>query len=50
MLYKNKPPFSSKINLKTGGQKKKISLDFNFPSIELLEKPKTDKPKTKSLK
>ena len=37
---KNKPSFSSKINLKTAGQKKKISLDFNFPSIELLEKPK----------
>ena len=31
---------SSGINSKSVEQKKKISLDFNFPSIELLEKPK----------
>jgi S-DNA-T family DNA segregation ATPase FtsK/SpoIIIE len=31
---------SSRINSKTIEQKKKVSLDFNFPSIELLEKPK----------
>jgi S-DNA-T family DNA segregation ATPase FtsK/SpoIIIE len=31
---------SSRINSKTVEQKKKVSLDFNFPSIELLEKPK----------
>ena len=37
---KNKPSLSSKMNSKSAGQKKKISLDFNFPSIELLEKPK----------
>ena len=28
------------MNSKSAGKKKKISLDFNFPSIELLEKPK----------
>ena len=37
---KNKSSLSSKMNSKSAGQKKKISLDFNFPSIELLEKPK----------
>ncbi len=37
---KKKPISSSKISLKNEEQKKKISLDFNFPSIELLEKPK----------
>ena len=37
---KKKPSLSSKTNSKSAGQKKKISLDFNFPSIELLEKPK----------
>ena len=31
---------SSRINSKTVEQKKKVSLDFNFPSIELLENPK----------
>ena len=37
---KKKPLSSSRINPKDAEQKKKISLDFNFPSIELLEKPK----------
>ena len=37
---KKKPLSSSRINSKTVEQKKKVSLDFNFPSIELLEKPK----------
>ena len=37
---KKKPISSSKVSLKNEEQKKKISLDFNFPSIELLEKPK----------
>ena len=35
-----KPSLSSKINPTSTGKKKKLSLDFNFPSIELLEKPK----------
>ena len=37
---KKKPSLSSKTNPTSAGQKKKLSLDFNFPSIELLEKPK----------
>ena len=37
---KKKPLSSNRINTKDAEQKKKISLDFNFPSIELLEKPK----------
>ena len=35
-----KPLLSSKTNSRSAGKKKKSSLDFNFPSIELLEKPK----------
>ena len=35
-----KPSLSSKTNPTSAGKKKKLSLDFNFPSIELLEKPK----------
>ena len=35
-----KPLLSSKTNSTSAGKKKKSSLDFNFPSIELLEKPK----------
>ncbi len=35
-----KPSLSSKTNPTSTGKKKKLSLDFNFPSIELLEKPK----------
>ena len=35
-----KPSLSSKTNSTSAGKKKKSSLDFNFPSIELLEKPK----------
>ena len=35
-----KPSLSSKTNSTSAGKKKKLSLDFNFPSIELLEKPK----------
>ena len=37
---KKKPSLSSKTNPTSAGKKKKVSLDFNFPSIELLEKPK----------
>ena len=37
---KKKPSLSSKTNPTSAGKKKKLSLDFNFPSIELLEKPK----------
>ena len=37
---KKKPLPSSRINSKSVEQKKKLSLDFNFPSIELLEEPK----------
>ena len=35
-----KTSLSSKTNSTSAGKKKKSSLDFNFPSIELLEKPK----------
>ena len=37
---KKKTSLSSKTNPTSAGKKKKLSLDFNFPSIELLEKPK----------
>ena len=37
---KKKPSLSNKTNPTSAGKKKKLSLDFNFPSIELLEKPK----------
>ena len=37
---KKKSPLSSKTNPTSAVKKKNLSLDFNFPSIELLEKPK----------